>query len=70
MHPRSSVVFSLYTKIFVEAFIFSISIVLLISEPEVMDEIWSHSLILINDIHSYEVFIFSTGLSNWTDMEV
>ena len=58
VHPRSSVVFSLNTEIFVEAFTFSISIILLISEPEVMDEIWSHSLILMNDIHSYEVFIF------------
>ena len=59
MHPRSSVVFSLDTEIFVEAFTFSISIILLISEPKVMDEIWSHPLILVNDIHSYEVFIFS-----------
>ena len=60
MHPRSSVVFFLDTEIFVEAFTFSISIVFLIFESEVMDEIWSHSLILMNDVHSYEVFIFSS----------
>ena len=59
MHPRSSVVFILDTKIFVETVTFSISIVLLISKPEVMDEICSHSLILMNDVHSYEIFIFS-----------
>ena len=59
MHSRSNVVFIIDIEIFVEAFTFSISIVLLISEPEVMDEICSHSLILTNDIHSYEIFIFS-----------
>ena len=59
MHPRSSVVFILDTEIFIEGFTFSISIVPLISKPEVMDEICSHSLILTNDIHSYEIFIFS-----------
>ena len=58
MHPKSSVVFSVDTEIFVEAFTFSISIVLLMSEPKVMDEIWPHSLILMNDVHSYEVFVF------------
>ena len=58
MHPRSSVFFILDTEIFVEAFTFSISIILLISKPEVMHEI-SHLLILMNDVHLYEIFIFS-----------
>ena len=59
MHPRGTVVFILDTKIFVEAFTFSISIFLLFFEPEVMDEFFYHSLILTNDIHSYEIFIYS-----------
>ena len=53
LDPRSIVVF-----ILVDVVAFSISIVFFISKPEVMDETFSHSLLLMNVVHQYKVFIF------------